>query len=51
MPAICVKSVEIGGKLWRGRGRGVIKIAAKPACAVGGGAGAREGPPGRDAKG
>jgi hypothetical protein len=27
---ICVKSVEIGGRLWRECGRGVIKIAAKP---------------------
>src|ERR1700761_6534374 len=29
---ICVKSVELGGKLWRERDWRVIKIAAKPAC-------------------
>jgi hypothetical protein len=31
MAGICVNSVEFVGKLWRGRARGVIKIAAKPA--------------------
>jgi hypothetical protein len=42
MAAICVNSVEISGKLRRGHGRGLIKIAAKPTCEAPGAPGANE---------
>jgi hypothetical protein len=43
MAEFCVKSVEIVGKLKRLRGRGLIKIAAKPATAAAGAVVARGG--------